>query len=102
MRLSKGTSLRENTSFEPLTIKIGLAVRTSPVKEVRKKTKVIKKKETEIDMKRGFWGSGPREPIVTEFCTEGQGRTKMFHAMFGVSRSIGLGAMRGTNFGLCL
>jgi hypothetical protein len=53
-------------------------------------------------MNRGFWCSGPRIPIVTKFCREGQSRTKMFHANFGVSRFIGLGAVRGTNFGLCL
>ncbi len=53
-------------------------------------------------MNSGFWCSGLREPIVTKFCTGGQGQTKMSCANFGVSRFIGLGARWGTNFGLCL
>jgi hypothetical protein len=53
-------------------------------------------------MSWGFRCSGPREPIRTNFCTGLQGWTKMFHAIFGVTRFIGLGAVRGSNFGLCL
>ena len=73
----------------------------SPVKEKRKKIK-IKKKKTKIDMKWGLRSSGPREPIRTIFCRGGHVRAKMSHASFGVSRFIGLGAMRGTNVRLCL
>jgi hypothetical protein len=53
-------------------------------------------------MKWGFYISAPRDSIDTIFCREGQIHTEMHHARFGGSRFIGLGAVRGTNLGLCL
>ncbi len=53
-------------------------------------------------MKWGFHSSAPRESIDTSFCREGQVQAEMSHARFGGSRFIGLGAVRGTNLGLCL
>jgi hypothetical protein len=53
-------------------------------------------------MKRGFHGSGPRKPISTKFCRGGRVWTEMSHANFGGSRLIGLGAVWGTDLGLCL
>ena len=53
-------------------------------------------------MKWGLRSSDPREPLGTISCRGGQVQAKMSHASLGVSRFIGLGAVRGTNFGLCL
>ena len=53
-------------------------------------------------MKWGLQCSGPHEPIATKFCRRDQVQTEMTHANFGGSRFIGLGAVQGTNFGLCL
>ena len=53
-------------------------------------------------MKWGLRSSAAREPIRTISCRGGQVRAKMSHAGLGVSRFIGLGAVRETNFGLCL
>ena len=53
-------------------------------------------------MKWGLRSSAPREPIRTIFCRGGQVQAKMSHASLGISRFIGLGAVLGTNFGLCL
>ena len=50
-------------------------------------------------MKWGSRSSGPREPIQTISCRGGQVQAKMSHASLGVSRFIGLGAMRGTILG---
>jgi hypothetical protein len=62
-----------------------------------------KKKMSEtsyIYIKLKFRSSALHEPTQTNFRNGSQIQTKITHAKFGVSRSIGLGAVRNANFAL--
>jgi hypothetical protein len=96
----KGTSLSENTSFEPSTITVGSAVwAIAPSKEQEKNKEKIK---TNFPMIWVFYGFGPCTSIQTKFCRGSPVRMEMTHAKFGGSGFIGLEVAGGTNFRLSL